>query len=933
MAANYDQPLNVEKRTRFFDGQYLQDQDFIDEQKYHVDRQRRHNRTLHVAGICDGLGVDAVQGSKTKVTIAAGTAIDANGRQLVLVHAQTIELPSSQLGNKTASLYLVYGEQPADPQEQAGLRDFSRWLEQPEVKVAAKQDKLESKYPPVLLAEIPLDANGNITRIDSSVREYSGLRLPSPNPNAPTLRSDASGLVRLEGGLSVSGKAGIGTASIKQDLTVNGRVYIENGVIQRGGDAITTTNDLGLYSQVEGNWMRFVTKNAPIRFFTDGGIGTTARLLIDQAGNVCIGAAVPAGKLDVQGSVYVGTGANNESHKLVIRGPNRPTDSSSFQDLSYEFTSAGSAKVRAYRGNSWDTCLQFLTNPANAGSDSAQVRMMIDHVGNVGIGTTSPKAFQVTLPESSKAGNAPGTGVTIAGGDSASIELRGTGTPYIDFAKDAATTDYHARIRLADTDKLAIEGANVGIGTTDPKSKLAINSKIAHDGGFSGFGEAQLTIFDPTHNGGSSPNGTRDILHLVREGVSGQAYGNKASFALGRYEHNGTNSRTQLDIKLTDGSFASHTAVMTLRSNGNVGIGTTNPGAYRLNVSGGDACFSGNLVNNGNVGIGTSNIGTFKLAIVHDSHLAVGVESSSVAGTWLRLNNTSTGGRNWNVISSGKDNGEKAGKLLINDQSSGGGTRLVIDTVGNVGLGTAAPKQRLHVVGDYYGKGHLWLHAYEGDGESGTAFLQARDDSTTSSINLRLRAKSGASVVENMTLRSDGGTQVHGNLHVHGQLVYWWGPDNKWKKVENRANNYAGSYDANGPSDMRFKTALAPIRNALHKVLHLQGKCYRWSETGLRYLTQHITDTFSAGPGATVDDDQKVWEAERRKAYQALSGDKIGLIAQELEDIVPEVVHEDEKGYKYVQYQQLTALLIEAIKEQHALVQSLSAKVAILEGL
>jgi hypothetical protein len=126
---------------------------------------------------------------------------------------------------------------------------------------------------------------------------------------------------------------------------------------------------------------------------------------------------------------------------------------------------------------------------------------------------------------------------------------------------------------------------NVGIGTSNPVSKLTINADIAHDSNFNTYGDAPLTLFEPTSNGGSTPNGTRDILNLVREGITNQAYGNKVSLAIGRYENDGVNSRTQLDIKLTDGSFSSHTAVMSLRSNGRVGIGTTDPKA-QLQVTG-----------------------------------------------------------------------------------------------------------------------------------------------------------------------------------------------------------------------------------------------------------------------------------------------------------------------------------------------------------
>lgn len=82
---------------------------------------------------------------------------------------------------------------------------------------------------------------------------------------------------------------------------------------------------------------------------------------------------------------------------------------------------------------------------------------------------------------------------------------------------------------------------------------------------------------------------------------------------------------------------------------------------------------------------------------------------------------------------------------------------------GNFGIGTNAPKQSLHNTGDYYGKGHVWLHAYEGDGQNGTAYLQARDDSATSNINLLLRTKQANTVLDVMRLTYDGNVGVGTN--------------------------------------------------------------------------------------------------------------------------------------------------------------------------
>ncbi|MFN8322890.1 MAG: hypothetical protein U0T74_09550 [Chitinophagales bacterium] len=83
-----------------------------------------------------------------------------------------------------------------------------------------------------------------------------------------------------------------------QNLDVNGRINVANGVIQRGSTQINASSDLGLYSQVAGNWIRLASNAAPIKFFTDQGggnsAGTTSLVDIDNAsgGGVAIGANV-----------------------------------------------------------------------------------------------------------------------------------------------------------------------------------------------------------------------------------------------------------------------------------------------------------------------------------------------------------------------------------------------------------------------------------------------------------------------------------------------------------------------------------------------------------------------------------------------------------------------------------------------------------------
>lgn len=85
-----------------------------------------------------------------------------------------------------------------------------------------------------------------------------------------------------------------------------------------------------------------------------------------------------------------------------------------------------------------------------------------------------------------------------------------------------------------------------------------------------------LAAFTPTSVG--SLAATFPALVLGREGVGGVAYPAFAEFKIGRYANVSTDSKTQLDIALVDGS--AQTAgvnIMSLQSGGNVGVGTTSP--------------------------------------------------------------------------------------------------------------------------------------------------------------------------------------------------------------------------------------------------------------------------------------------------------------------------------------------------------------------
>ena len=106
--------------------------------------------------------------------------------------------------------------------------------------------------------------------------------------------------------------------------------------------------------------------------------------------------------------------------------------------------------------------------------------------------------------------------------------------------------------------------------------------------------------------------------------------------------------------------------------------------------------------------------------------------------------------------------------------------------------------------------------------------------------------------------------------------------------------NATASGDVTAYSDARIKTNIKPIDSSLEKVLKL---------TGVTYNRTDLEDKST----------------------------KIGFIAQEIEKVVPEVVTYDSEKDKYsVSYGNVTALLVEAIKEQQTQIEELKT---IINGL
>lgn len=100
--------------------------------------------------------------------------------------------------------------------------------------------------------------------------------------------------------------------------------------------------------------------------------------------------------------------------------------------------------------------------------------------------------------------------------------------------------------------------------------------------------------------------------------------------------------------------------------------------------------------------------------------------------------------------------------------------------------------------------------------------------------------------------------------------------------VANIAATLVTATNVNTTSDERLKDNIKTILNPLEKVINLRGVSYTME--GVR---------------------------------------KIGVVAQEVEEVIPEVVSTDAQGIKSVSYGNIVGLLIEAVKEQQEQINEL----------
>ncbi|WP_165903787.1 tail fiber domain-containing protein [Hymenobacter gummosus] len=345
------------------------------------------------------------------------------------------------------------------------------------------------------------------------------------------------------------------------------------------------------------------------------------------------------------------------------------------------------------------------------------------------------------------------------------------------------------------------------------------------------------------------------------------------------------------------------TSSVDISATGNVGIGTNSPQA-KLDVQGNVKILGANTLEFG-AGvankqaaagtIGYGNLTADALNIVGagttnndrkiELHAGGGVTvqgGASASGLTLRVANGNTPGLRLDQLGAGGwgtqvwDLAGNEANFFVRDVTNGSRlpfrirpgaptSSLDISAAGNVGVGLAAPQAKLHVDGSVKINAANTLEFGAGlTGKQTDAGTIGYGNLTADALNI---VGAGTSTADRkVAIYSEGGLTVTGNLTLNGVVA--------------------------SSSDARLKTAVRPLAGALAGVQALRGRRYRFK------------------PG------------------QGPQGEQLGFLAQELEQVYPELVSTGPDGLKAVNYAQLTPVLVEALKEQQRQIEQLRAEVA-----
>ncbi|HRI62765.1 MAG TPA: tail fiber domain-containing protein [Polyangium sp.] len=426
-------------RVRYYDGEYLKDDEFIDEQRYHIDRRQRHDRLLHVTGVADGM--ELAVGNSTTLVVRAGTAIDDLGQPILVDADRSIAITAGTTGTLLVQIeFREKVDRPANPND--AVASNTRFTQDPLITVSATQ-----RAHAVVLGRATI-TNGLLSTVTNEGRVYSGIRLPSAGATSFSLRarSDATRTADLNCSLSVTGTVESDLLRVRTDATVVGNTTLQGNLTLQGtasfARTLSVTGNTTLQGALTVQGTSSIMGSAEFR----GPLNTI------PTGNLGIGTETPKGRIHAVGDVVLGLDQNNR--KFVVHS--RTATNGDYLHITHDDVN----------GN-WEWTHG----------------LVLDRVGRVGIGTATPVR---TLHVNGNAHFSQGAIMNLI-----NVGINGLQTSYSYPYESLGTDDPGANLRLCSRAGIylhaprgvyvsrAAEGGdgnffvdnNFGVGTTNPKAR------------------------------------------------------------------------------------------------------------------------------------------------------------------------------------------------------------------------------------------------------------------------------------------------------------------------------------------------------------------------------------------------------------------------------------------------------------------------------
>jgi len=293
--------------------------------------------------------------------------------------------------------------------------------------------------------------------------------------------------------------------------------------------------------------------------------------------------------------------------------------------------------------------------------------------------------------------------------------------------------------------------------------------------------------------------------------------------------------------------------------------------------SAGDNVSAMTLTSAGNVGIGGTPNDKLQVGVDENAYISIGNGGSTDVKSGLRFR-VGGGGTVYSAMESAASSSGNGYLTFSTIGSSTLAERMRITSSGNVGIGTTYE----------LGLGYLSLTI----GGSKPGIFVIKDNAGNDKGYLYTNISTSFFTIESaganpLLLSTNSGERMR--ITSGGNILMGTTTDNGERLYVSGSIRATGSITAN--SDARLKKNIERIENALEKVEQISGYTYN-----------------------TIYDEDR----------------HAGVIAQEIDKVLPEIVNKGNDGLMGVEYGNISALLIEAIKEQKVLIESLQAKVEAL---